>query len=290
LPVAAASVTSTARAPHNAANTAGDERVAKLSISKAWDETREVLRRDGKLLATVALALIVLPGVVQNMVAPTPVAGQLPEAGPWMIVLLVTLLIGLIGQLALVRLATGPQTTVGEAITHGARRVLVYVAVAVIVLVPLAFAIVALMLWSKKTGEAPGAALAMLVLLGLFIYLFVRFIISMAVTSAEPIGPIAVIQRTWSITRGNWWRLFGFVVLYIVAALLVMVAIGTMIGIIVGIVLGPAEPMSVAALLITLVTQIAVSAVTVVFVVMIARMYLQLAHHGAEASVPSSGT
>jgi hypothetical protein len=80
------------------------------------------------------------------------------------------------------------------------------------------------------------------------------------------------------------------VVLYIVAALLVMVAIGTMIGIIVGIVLGPAEPMSVAALLITLVTQIAVSAVTVVFVVMIARMYLQLAHHGAEASVPSSGT
>ena len=264
--------------------------MAKLSISKAWDETGDVLRRDGKLLATVALALIVLPGVVQTMVAPTPVAGKLPEIGPWMIVLLVTLLIGLIGQLALIRLATGPQTTVGEAIAHGARRVWVYVTVALIVLVPLALAIVALMLWSQKTGENAGAALAMLILLGLFIYLFVRFIISMAVTSAEPMGPIAVIQQTWSMTRGNWWRLFGFVVLYIVAAILVMMAIGTMTRIIVGIALGPPAPMSVAALLITLVTQIAVSAVTVVFVVMIARMYLQLVHHGAEATVPSSGT
>jgi hypothetical protein len=218
------------------------------------------------------------------------VSGKLPEAGPWMIVLLVTLVIGLIGQLALVRLATGPQTTVGEAIAHGARRVWVYLAVALIVLVPLALAIVTLMVWSQKTGETSTAAIAMLILLGLFIYLFVRFILSMAVTSAEPIGPIAVIRRTGAITRGNWWRLFGFVVLYIVAALLVMIAIGTMIGLIVGIVLGRPEPMSVAALLITLVTQIAVSAVTVVFVVMIARMYLQLVRHEAEATVPSSGT
>ena len=41
--------------------------MAKLSISQAWDETRLILARDGKLIAAVALALFVLPGIVLNV-------------------------------------------------------------------------------------------------------------------------------------------------------------------------------------------------------------------------------
>jgi len=62
-----------------------------------------------------------------------------------------------------------------------------------------------------------------------------------------------------------------------VAVLCVMVAVGAVIGILAGILLGPAEPMSVSALVIALVTQLAVAAVTVVFLVMLTRIYLQLA-------------
>jgi len=43
---------------------------SKLSISRAWDETREIFRRDGGLLVSVALALIVLPAIVVGIVAP----------------------------------------------------------------------------------------------------------------------------------------------------------------------------------------------------------------------------
>ena len=56
-----------------------------------------------------------------------------------------------------------------------------------------------------------------------------------------------------------------------------MIAVGAVIGILAGIVLGPAEPMSVSALVIALITQLAVAAVTVVFLVMLTRIYLQLA-------------
>ncbi|QNP44743.1 hypothetical protein H9L14_08085 [Sphingomonas sediminicola] len=43
---------------------------SSLSISRAWDETREIFRRDGGLLVSVALALIVLPEVVVGIVSP----------------------------------------------------------------------------------------------------------------------------------------------------------------------------------------------------------------------------
>ena len=44
--------------------------MAKLSISRAWDETREVLKRDGRLLSIVAFALLALPSTVHSRSAP----------------------------------------------------------------------------------------------------------------------------------------------------------------------------------------------------------------------------
>ncbi|MFL6830262.1 MAG: hypothetical protein ACJ8D5_06540, partial [Sphingomicrobium sp.] len=102
--------------------------MAKISLSRAWEESREVLRRDGRLLGIVALALIVLPGTVQALLTPPVAEGSLPPVGAWIAVAVVAALIGLVGQLAIVRLALGPHMTVGEAIAHGARRMPVYFA------------------------------------------------------------------------------------------------------------------------------------------------------------------
>jgi hypothetical protein len=38
--------------------------MSKLSLSHAWEETKAILARDGNLLGTVALALVVLPQAV----------------------------------------------------------------------------------------------------------------------------------------------------------------------------------------------------------------------------------
>ena len=102
-------------------------------------------------------------------------------------------------------------------------------------------------------------------------------IVAVAVATAEPLGSIGILQRSWHLTSGSWWRLFLFLLLFLVAVFCVMVAVGAVIGILAGIVLGPPEPMSVSALVIALITQLAVAAVTVVFLVMLTRIYLQLA-------------
>ena len=251
--------------------------MAKLSISRAWDETREVLGRDGRLLSTVAIALLALPSTVQNLVTPATKPGELPHAGPWMIILLITVLIGVTGQLAIARLALGSQTSVGEAISHGAKRLLPYFLAMLLWVAPIALLLFYSAQQMRPPAPSPGMAVLFLVILVLMIVLAVRLIIAVAVASAELLGPIGILQRSWQLTSGNWWRLFGFLVLFLIAVLSVMIAVGAIIGILAGILLGPPEPMSVSALVVALITQLAIAAVTVVFLVMLTRIYLQLA-------------
>ena len=129
-------------------------------------------------------------------------------------------------------------------------------------------------------------AILFLILLGLMIFVAVRLIIAVAVASAEPLGPIGILQRSWRLTSGSWWRLFGFLILFLIAVLAVMIAVGALVGILVGIVFGAPEPMSVSALLVALFTQLAVAVVTVVFLVMLARIYTQLS--ARNVSVPDT--
>jgi hypothetical protein len=263
----------------------------KLSISMAWDETRGVLRRDGRLIATVALALMVLPGTVHELVSPNAPAGELPDPGAWMIVALVAFLVGIVGQLAVIRLAIGPQTSVGEAISHGTRRMPSLVGAMLLWLVPLVGLLLALASAMRESKDSAPLALAFLILVVVLVYLGVRLITATAIAGAENAGPIGILKRSWALSSGRWWRLFGFLFLFVIAAAAVLFAVKALVGLLVEVLFGTPEPMSIGALIVALVAQLAIAAVTVFFLVMIARIYLQLsAPEPAEASVPSSGT
>ena len=99
--------------------------MSALSISSAWEDTKALLARDGRLFASVALALIVLPAAVMGVLDPRVEQGD--SAPGWFNALVfIVSLISLAGQLALIRLALGPSVTVGGAISHGFRRLPVY--------------------------------------------------------------------------------------------------------------------------------------------------------------------
>ena len=267
--------------------------VAKLSISNAWDETRAIIARDGGLLMTVALALFVLPGVIAELVTPEAPAGKFPPLGYWTIVSVAALLVALVGQLAVIRLGTGSRATVGEAIGDGARRAPAYLAASLLWLLP--FLVVGAVLLGiigrdPQNVSAP-AAIALLLLICAMLYFAIRMLMSSAVASTEPLGPLAIIRRSWALTRGHWLRLFGFFLVFLLAAILIVAAAKTIIGIIAELVLGGAEPMTVGDLLVSLVTQTISAAVSVLLMLMISRIYVQLAgHRPAEASVPTTGS
>jgi len=264
--------------------------MAKMSLSRAWEESRDVLRRDGRLLAIVALALIVLPSTIQGLVTPRAAEGALPPLGPWLAVAIATLIIAMIGQLAIVRLALGPHTTVGDAIAHGARRMPVYLAAVLLWIVPVMAVVVFVVTRLDEANPQPAIAIAFFLAMLLIMFLSVRLVLSSAVASAEKVGPAAILQRSWSLSAGNWWRLFAFLLLFIIAVLCLLIATSAVAGIAVTTLIGDAEPMSVSALIITLVTQMVVALVSVVFFVMLARIYVQLAGRGeAQVGVPTTG-
>src|SRR5262245_35479401 len=99
--------------------------MAQLSITTAWNETVEFVKREGRLIFPLAFMFVALPSALLEVLAPAPpLPGQLPEPGAWALLLPVILVTSLIGNLAISYLALRPNTSVGEAISRGARRFL----------------------------------------------------------------------------------------------------------------------------------------------------------------------
>lgn len=267
--------------------------MTKVSVSKAWDETKAILGRDGRLLMAIALALFVLPGLVTDLLTEPTRSGTMPKLSAGMMLGLVSVLIALIGQMAIVRLAVGPPLTVGEAIGHGARRMPVYLAATILWLLP--FGLIGAAIVSAVRGKTPeqippSAALALLLLLAAVIFFAVKMLLTSPVASVERVGPIAAIRRSWQLTRGNWGRLFVFLMLFLVLVGVVTLAVGSVVGLLTRVLFGNPEPMSVGALVVSLVSQLLAAVLSVIFTVMLARIYVGLTAGAEEPlTVPHTG-
>lgn len=269
-----------------------------VSISRAWDESKAIFARDGRLLVAVALALVVLPMVVLGLVVPSdPQEGGLATS----LLQLVVALIAMIGQLALIRLAIGPATSVGAAISHGVRRfpallgamlLLLLLIIALLIPVTLVLAAIGAVDVENPTRALTGAAVGVMVLLLIAaLALSVKFLLTAPVASAEKAGPITILKRSWSLTNGHYWKLLGFLLLLLILAVVLMAAAGA-IGGILGAVISPGlEVYSIGALVLALFTGIAQGAFTVLSAVMLARIYVQLSgRESLDVTVPKTGT
>ena len=264
--------------------------MAKLSLSKAWDETRAALAADGKLYVAIALALIALPTTVYGTMEPAALLGGTPQGGSPQLVFLVVMLINLLGRLAISRLALRP-ASVGEAIGGGARRLPAVVGAFLLFLLPFIAALTPFLpqVMANPQSPPPGPLLISTAIIILAFVLGVRLaLLLVPVAAAEGGGPLVLLKRSWRITSGNWWRLAVFLFAFFVASMLTARAIGYIVGGAVILAAGRLEPMAVSSLVLAAVLAVVGAAFTTVFSVMLARIYVQLA--APAAGVPSSGT
>lgn len=258
----------------------------KVSISQAWDETRAVLARDGKLIASVALALLVLPGVVLNVLLPNGITVGTGQQAMWVVLGLVVLLLTFIGQLSVLRLAMGPHIAVGEAIRHAAGRALPFLGAFLLWVVPFLvlgsfpYAIIR----SHPAEASTAAGVGLLAVMGVAMFLAIRLLLIGPVASAEAGGSLKIIRRSWDLTEGNWWRLFGFVLVFAIGAMVLILAVSNGLGLVARLTIGPVTPLSVGGLVLVLIAQLLTAAIYVVLFVMQARIYLQLAARGEGAN------
>ncbi|MEA3029058.1 MAG: hypothetical protein QOJ53_2436 [Sphingomonadales bacterium] len=259
--------------------------MALLSISKAWEETADFARREARLLFPVAFLLMSLPGSILQAMAPVTTPGKAPEAGLWLLFVPVAVVSSLIGGLAISYLALRPGASVGEALQIGLRRVLVLLGAALLVGIAAAVLMIPLILIIALLA-APGvvppalAVIPILLMIPVLLLFWVRLILITPAAAAESIGPVALIRRSWQLTRGHYWRLLGFLLLVILVSLVVLMAVGAIGGILVYLVAGQPQPGSIAMFLVLLISALVQAVVSGLFTACIARIYAQLAGTG----------
>lgn len=262
-----------------------------LSISRAWDETREIVQRDGKLMAVIVAALVLLPTALANLVSPTVPGEPAAEvdAGRSLLELLMGLIMQ-VGALATTAVALRPGMSVGEAITTGLRKLLPALGAILLFILPFFFVLVvaigvtagpedAAQLQARiAAGEIDGSLLTIIfVALLVFVFLAIRFTLMAPVAVAESDNPLTILKRSWALTRGHFWRLFGYIVILAIGAMLVMAAVSFVLGGVVIAVLGTPESMNLSALFLGLLIGAANAGLVLVFATMSARIYAQLA-------------
>lgn len=275
-----------------------------LSISKAWDDARPIIARDGKLMFTVALVTVVLPGTLMMLIAPEQSQmGQveLREQPGWVALLSILFaLIGVVGSIAISYLALFRGASVGESLQRGLRRLPTVIGIALVFMVPaiiigvvIALAFVGAERMATLDNPETVASLSGPALLAFFllflaaVYVSVRLFLTTPMVAARDLGPIETIKASWGLTKGHFWRLLGFLVLFAIAVIVVMIVVGIVAGLIVTLAFGDLEPFSMAALVMGLFSTVFQALITIIYSTIIARIYHQLSGNIADPGVPN---
>ena len=186
-----------------------------FSYSRIWDDTAALLRQHATLIVALAGVFLFLPALLVGYFLPMPEAASFAELvrnlnqylernWHWM---MLESLVNMVGYLAILYLVLGRAgTSVAAAIAAGAA------------LLPFYF------LASLVAGFAIGLAALLFLVPGL--YLFGRLAPFGPVMVAEARrSPIEALRRTFDLTRGRGWAVFGLVLLVAVAAITVMTVV-----------------------------------------------------------------
>jgi hypothetical protein len=200
-----------------------------LGLGEILDDIFRVYRRHFGLLCGIALALSLPTFVVQllngspdqygfvatilgSIANPAALAGQRPPSPPNL---------GLVGLTYLVIVVIVP-------FTMGA---VTWAAIALVLGNPVSVRS-ALLGVARRYWTLLGLALLYVVVSPLFlclpvlVWLMVRWAVAVPAALAEGIGPVRALGRSWALTRGHWWRLFGILLIAYLLVAAVQGALG----------------------------------------------------------------
>lgn len=216
--------------------------MAKLDSNAAWKEASGLIAANREVLFALAGVFFMLPSLLLSVVLGEPAIDPAASgeqimaamlefyADGWWLILLAALvqIVGMLSVLTLMRDRRRP--TVGEAIKAGFVEFPTYLAA------QLLFVLVVGLGGGLLVGLAAAvlpalAAVMVLLLVAFLVFAAIRLILVAPVVAVDgERNPVAALRRSWRITRANFWRIFGFLVLaailFLVAAAVIMILVG----------------------------------------------------------------
>ncbi|WP_404713444.1 hypothetical protein [Sphingomonas sp. MMS24-J13] len=209
----------------------------RVSVEQAYLWAQQFVAREWRLLLPVTLMFLALPPLLVDLLVPAsaqapmvPLAdlqsgkAQIPMTA-WLTGLAVVL-VGCVGQLALVALGLVARISVREAIGLAFARVAVLVATGILTVFGVMFiAVLAVLLLNlAPTNAATQQGLLLFLIIGLMLFLSIRLMPLGPLIVERPIGPIAAMRRAWDLTSGAFWRVTGALLIYVFGAFIVVAA------------------------------------------------------------------
>lgn len=263
--------------------------MSQLSINRATAWTQAFLKAEWRLALPVALALVGLPAVVLELVAPLPASPEaMPALNAGMLLAIPVVVATMVGAGAVTALALVPGISVGEAIRAGARRCGVLFAAWLLSLLGLVALVVVAAILASLAGMAGGAGqpavltLALLLIGVTALLVGVRLALLTPVVMDRAVGPVEALKESWRLTRGTFWRIAAVLALLLLAVLLFSAAVQGAMGVI-GLLLARLAGLKTLGMILPLLAAALVNAiVSMVFWVFLAGLYRELspASHG----------
>lgn len=232
----------------------GDGNPVKLDMGGAWNDAMALLSANFGVIATVVGLFYFLPQFAVALLAPemsqTATTDLPPDASPEMVMealnatfqeayadnwpyLLLTVIFGYVGALAvLALLRRGGNPTVGEALKAGIFGAPSYFATQVLFAIGAGLAIGLPVALVAAFAPVAAAVLAFLLVVVL-VYAAFKLILIPAVIGIEgALNPIAIIARSWRLTKGNTLRLFVFLLLLFIVITIITVIVSLVFGLV----------------------------------------------------------
>lgn len=276
-----------------------------VKMGAVWDRTTKFLRGNSGAVMTIAALAIFLP-TVAGTVLQAALAGddptQMSAAGG--IVSLITSIISILGQIALVALAIDAALGTGGAFSIAGRRLLPVIGVSIVVgllflllFLPFLFVffgsgvdLAALQAGDSSAmpelsgGSAMFLGLYTLVLIPLCLWLAARLSVVMPVIVWERRG-IGAIGRAFRLTKGYALKIAGVFILFLIVFMVAALAIGGVFGAIFALAAGGAQGLTVGGILMAIIMGLLTVVFTVLYTVFLTKLYKSLIEETEPAAV-----
>ena len=263
-----------------------------VSISRAWDETRDFLLRERKLVTPILLTFVLLPTVAFRLFTP-PLGTAEASSGPALLLIYLVLFVELIGGVTLILLVSGAAGSIGQTIGQALRRTVVVVLAFILfglLMLPLMIVIAMIAVPGADLPTNPAAIpprFLAAVMAGIVIAMLLFFRIALFIPAAavEKVGPWQALKRGWQLGKGIGGKLIATFVALFVASLVISLAVQWVFGAIANLALGGDTGLTLGSLLVAVAVGLVASVFLAIQSVMSARIYAQAAG-SANLSVP----
>ncbi|RDE05751.1 hypothetical protein [Sphingomonas aracearum] len=272
-------------------------------MGDVWDRTTRFLSDHAGATMALALPLVFLPTVLQALLVPA--AAAWPAMGYALSLLnLLLSIVSLWGQLAVTALALMAVPAPGPARRLAGQRLLPALGIVILLLAVLSLTFVpAVAILSAKGADLSALAeqgmaampeeaagpfgLYSLIWSLLCLFVLARLLVLFPVVLEERRG-LRAFGRSWRLTHGLSWRLFGTLLLFLIVASVAVMAVQSVAGTVLALLAGGEGPFAPANIVTPILVAAVSTAFTVLALVFTARLYLLVRLRAEQRAAPAA--